>query len=192
MNPLLLAMTLSDLVSSTSRSPCLCLKSKYPLGPCSLPLIVWLLVADSHDSFMVNLNPYISQLDPQLHTFDRVRQQSAFLLTAVLAAAAKAFNPALHRKLRDHAEDILTGIFRTGIKSVETAQAVMVMTYWKESEDTRAWMFVGYVIRMGMELGWHRLTPYSPQRSGSRADLQNRQARNIERTWFVLFVYDRR
>ncbi|KAK2060663.1 hypothetical protein LY76DRAFT_568583 [Colletotrichum caudatum] len=143
------------------------------------------------ENFMANLNSYISQLDPQLHTFGRVRQQSAFLLTAILAAAAKAFNPALHQKLRDHAEDILADNFRTGIKSVETAQAVMIMTYWKESEDTRAWMLLGYVIRMGMELGWHRLTPHSPQRSGSRTDLQNRQARNIERTWFVLFVYDR-
>ncbi|GJC90794.1 protein priB [Colletotrichum liriopes] len=140
---------------------------------------------------MVNLNPYISQLDPQLHTFNRVRQQSAFLLTATLAAAAKAFNPALHKKLRDHAEDILNCNFRKGTKSVETAQAVMILTYWKESEDTRAWMLLGYVIRMGMELGWHRLASYSLHRSDSTTELQSRQARNIERTWFVLFVYDR-
>ncbi|OHW98377.1 fungal specific transcription factor domain-containing protein, partial [Colletotrichum incanum] len=135
---------------------------------------------------MVNLNPYISQLDPQLHTFNRVRQKSAFLLTAILAAAAKAFNPALHKKLRDHAEDILTCNFRKGIKSVETAQAVMILTYWKDSEDTRAWMLLGYVIRMGMELGWHRLASYSLHRSDSTTDLQSRQTRNIERTCISL------
>ncbi|KAL0780296.1 hypothetical protein CaCOL14_004780 [Colletotrichum acutatum] len=66
----------------------------------------------------------------------------------------------------------------------------MILTYWKESEDTRAWMLLGYVIRMGMELGWHRLAPYSPQ-SIAVTDLERRQARNIERTWLVLFVYDR-
>ncbi|EFQ34874.1 fungal specific transcription factor domain-containing protein [Colletotrichum graminicola M1.001] len=159
--------------------------------PIRLGLITLSIAMSLFANFMTNLNPYISQLDPQLHTFDRVRQQSPFLLTAILAAAAKAFNPALHQKLRDHAEDILSDSFRTGIKSVETAQAIMIMTYWKESEDTRAWMLLGYVIRMGMELGWDRLTSYSPQRSGSGTDLQNRQARNIERTWFVLFVYDR-
>ncbi|KAK2002618.1 fungal-specific transcription factor domain-containing protein [Colletotrichum falcatum] len=159
--------------------------------PIGLGLINLSIAISLFENFMVHLNPYISQLDPQLHTFDRVRQQSAFLLTAVLAAAAKAFNPALHQKLRDHAEDILADSFRTGIKSVETAQSIMIMTYWKDSEDTRAWMLLGYVIRMGMELGWHRLTSYSPQRSASRTDLQNRQVRNIERTWFVLFVYDR-
>ncbi|KAK1968053.1 hypothetical protein LY78DRAFT_605462, partial [Colletotrichum sublineola] len=159
--------------------------------PIRLGFINLSIATSLFDNFMTNLNSYISQLDPQLHTFDRVRQQSSFLLTAILAAAAKAFNPALYQKLRDHAENILTDSFRTGIKSVETAQAILIMTYWKESEDTRAWMLLGYVIRMGMELGWHRLTSYSPQRSGSRTDLQNRQARNIERTWFVLFVYDR-
>ncbi|KAK7452305.1 fungal specific transcription factor domain-containing protein [Colletotrichum acutatum] len=121
---------------------------------------------------------------------NRIRQESSFLLTAILAAAAKAFNPALYRKLRDHAEDILASTFRKGTKSVETAQAVMILTYWKESEDTRAWMLLGYVIRMGMELGWHRLAPYSPQ-SIAVTDLERRQARNIERTWLVLFVYDR-
>ncbi|KXH52855.1 fungal specific transcription factor domain-containing protein [Colletotrichum simmondsii] len=118
------------------------------------------------------------------------RQESSFLLTAILAAAAKAFNPALYRKLRDHAEDILASTFRKGTKSVETAQAVMILTYWKESDDTRAWMLLGYVIRMGMELGWHRLAPYSSQ-SSAVTDLERRQARNIERTWLILFVYDR-
>lgn len=140
---------------------------------------------------MESLNPYISQLDPYLHTFSRIRRDSSFLLTAILAAAAKAFNPALYRKLRDHADDILASTFRKGTKSVETAQAVMILTYWKESEDTRAWMLLGYVIRMGMELGWHRLAPYSSQ-SSATTDLERRQARNIERTWLILFVYDRR
>ncbi|EXF78510.1 fungal specific transcription factor domain-containing protein [Colletotrichum fioriniae PJ7] len=122
---------------------------------------------------------------------NRIRRDSSFLLTAILAAAAKAFNPALYRKLRDHAEDILASTFRKGTKSVETAQAVMILTYWKESEDTRAWMLLGYVIRMGMELGWHRLAPYSSQ-SSATTDFERRQARNIERTWLILFVYDRR
>ncbi|KAK1537536.1 fungal specific transcription factor domain-containing protein [Colletotrichum paranaense] len=121
---------------------------------------------------------------------NRIRQESSFLLTAILSAASKAFNPALYKRLRDHAEGILASTFRKGTKSVETAQAVMILTYWKESEDTRAWMLLGYVIRMGMELGWHRLAPYSPQ-SNAAMDLERRQARNIERTWLILFVYDR-
>ncbi|KAF4892981.1 Protein priB [Colletotrichum fructicola] len=141
--------------------------------------------------FMVTLNPYISQLDPHLHSFSRVRKKSAFLLTVILAAAAKAFNPALNKKLRDHAEDMLADSFRRGSKSIETAQAIMIMTYWKDPEDTRAWMYLGYIIRMGMELGWHRLAPYSLKTSDIGTDHEIREARNIERTWLVLFVYDR-
>ncbi|KAI3541715.1 fungal specific transcription factor domain-containing protein [Colletotrichum abscissum] len=158
--------------------------------PIQLGLLNSSIASSLFENFMESLNPYISQLDPYLHTFSRIRQESSFLLTAILSAASKAFNPALYKRLRDHAEGILASTFRKGTKSVETAQAVMILTYWKESEDTRAWMLLGYVIRMGMELGWHRLAPYSPQ-SNAAMDLERRQARNIERTWLILFVYDR-
>ncbi|TDZ49730.1 Protein priB [Colletotrichum trifolii] len=67
----------------------------------------------------------------------------------------------------------------------------MIMTYWKDPDDTRAWMYLGYVIRMGMEMGWHRLAPRQSQRSDPAAELELREAKNIERTWLVLFVYDR-
>jgi hypothetical protein len=141
---------------------------------------------------MTSLNPYISQLDPQLHNFTRVREKSSFLLTTTIGAAAKAFNPALAPKLREHAENLLSEHLRRGTKSIETAQAIMIMTYWKDPDDTRAWMHLGYVIRMAMEMGWHRLVPYQPKRADQFSELAIREARNIERTWFVLFVYDRR
>jgi hypothetical protein len=141
---------------------------------------------------MTSLNPYISQLDPQLHTYDRVRAKSSFLLTTTLAAAAKAFNPALAPTLRAHAEKLLGESLVKGTKSIETVQAIMIMTYWKDADDTRAWMYLGYVIRMGMEMGWHRLVPYQPRTLDQSTDLAAREVRNAERTWLVLFVYDRR
>jgi len=141
---------------------------------------------------MTSLNPYISQLDPQLHTHDRVREKSSFLFTATLAAAAKALNPALAPKLREHAEMLLGQHLSQGTKCIETAQAIMIMTYWKDADDTRAWMYLGYVIRMGMEIGWHRLAPYQPRTHDTSYDLAAREVRDIERTWLVLFVYDRR
>lgn len=66
------------------------------------------------------------------------------------------------------------------------------MTYWKEPDDSRAWVSLGYVIRMGIELGWHGLKPYKVDQSGDSSDLQKREVRNIQRLWFILFVYDRR
>lgn len=139
---------------------------------------------------MQSLNPYVCQMDPILHTLNYVRRRCSFLLTAILAAAAKALNPTLHGKLQQHAETLFANSFRLGKKSIEIAQAVLIMTYWKEPEDTRVWISVGYVIRMGMDLGWHRLQ-WSSNRQYPSTEMQ-REARNIQRLWYILFVYDRR
>lgn len=141
---------------------------------------------------MTSLNPYISQLDPHLHTYARVKEKSTFLLTTILAAAAKAFNPALAPRLRDHAEELLGKNLVRGAKCIETAQAIMIMTYWKDPDDTRAWMYLGYVMRMCMELGCHRLKPYVGSTTDLPIENTSREQRDVERTWLVLFVYDRR
>jgi hypothetical protein len=140
---------------------------------------------------MTKLNPYISQLDPYLHTLTYVRQKSSFLLSAVLTAASKSFEPALYPSIHAHAEKLFMEAFQRGDKSAETVQAIMVLTYWKEPSDTRAWMSVGLAIRMSMDLGWHKLgtTLTSPK---DLTDTRQREIRNDERTWLVLFVYDRR
>lgn len=136
------------------------------------------------------LNPYISQLDPTLHTFAYTRRKSHFLLTAILAVSAKNFNTALYKPLLKHAEDLFVESFRRGTKCTETAQAILILTYWKEPDDTRTWLNLGYVIRMGMDLGWHRFRVRTTP--GDASEMERRKTRNEERTWFVLFVYDRR
>ncbi|KAF2635882.1 hypothetical protein P280DRAFT_501671 [Massarina eburnea CBS 473.64] len=140
------------------------------------------------ERFMGNLNPFISQFDPVLHTFDYVRETSPFLFSSMLTAVAKALNPSIYSPLRDHAEKLFAQAFRRGDKSPEVVQAILVLTYWKEPEDTRAFVNVGLAIRIAMELGWHKLV--HDQTTGSN-ELEARRARNIERTWLVLFVYDR-
>lgn len=134
------------------------------------------------------LNPYISQLDPKLHSFDYVRQKSPFLLTTILSTSSKAFHPSLHPALRSHSEKLLGEAFVQGIKSTETVQAICIFTYWKEPDEIRTWLLVGYAIRICIELGWHEL---EPGRVG-HDESSSRERRNIERTWLVLFVYDRR
>ncbi|CCD48319.1 similar to fungal specific transcription factor [Botrytis cinerea T4] len=143
------------------------------------------------DSFMRCLNPYICQLDPKLHTFDYVRQRSSFLLAAILSASSKAFHPALHPTLRSHTENLLGRVFTKGAKSTEIVQAILIFTYWKEPAEIRTWLLVGYAIRMCIELGWHELKPVTQKPRISTDEMSIREARNIERTWLVLFVYDR-
>ena len=137
------------------------------------------------------LNPFVSQLDPNLHDFAYTRHRSSFLLTAVLTASAKFFHPVLYHKLYQRSQDLFTSVFRQGTKSVEVVQAILILTYWKEPQDTRVWTSVGYAIRVCMDLGWHRLRP-SLAEDQSRTQIDQREIRNKERTWLVLFVYDRR
>lgn len=141
---------------------------------------------------MTHLNPYICQFDPVLHTFAYVQRRSPFLLSAILAASAKAFNPSVHSALREHAEYMFAKCFSKGKKSTEIIQAILVLTYWKEPDDTRAWLSIGYVIRMCMELGWHRRSPVSKDTLEQMDVVTWRELRSIERTWLLLFVYDRR
>lgn len=138
---------------------------------------------------MRNLNHYVCHLDPHLHTFASVQEKSPLLLTACLAVTAKILNPSVYPGLKDHAELLKMECFRRGDKSPEIVQAILILTYWKESDDTRAWLSVGYAIRLCMDLGYYKLAPDQGQEG---SEMMIRERRNAERTWLVLFVYDRR
>lgn len=113
-------------------------------------------------------------------------------MTAILATSAKTFNPNIHMKLHEHAESLLANSFRRGEKSIETAQAILILTYWKEPRDTRAWALVGYVIRICLDMGWHRLSLAESQSTVPQSERERRELRNVERTWYALYVYDQR
>ncbi|KAF5579102.1 hypothetical protein FPCIR_11242 [Fusarium pseudocircinatum] len=154
--------------------------------PIELGLITPSLAKSLFDSFITVLNPYISQLDPQFHTLPYVRSKSAFLLSSMLAMAAKAFNHVLYMKLYDHAQDLFSNVFRRGSKSVEIVQAILILTYWKEPQDTRVWTSVGYAIRICMDLGWHKLAHCPSEAVTTESEVQRRERRNIERTCISL------
>lgn len=160
-----------------------------PEDPIVLDLVNAHVAACLLEYFMQKINPYISQLDPALHSLSYLRK-CPFLLTAVLAAAAKAFESSLYPGLHAHAEHLFVESFRRGDKSAEVIQGICLLTYWKEPNDTRAWTSVGLAIRIAMDLGWHKLSPHASRKPGL-SELERREIRNAERTFLVLFVYDR-
>ncbi|KAL3485208.1 fungal-specific transcription factor domain-containing protein [Aspergillus germanicus] len=164
-------------------------ESLSPDDPVVLGLINTQVASCLLEYFMQKINPYISQLDPALHTFSFLRK-SPFLMTTVLAAAAKAFESSLYADLNAHAEALFATCFRRGDKSTEIIQAILLTTYWKEPNDTRVWTSVGLAIRIAMDLGWHKLSPTASRKEGL-TEHQRREIRNVERTFLVLFVYDR-
>ncbi|EEP81413.1 predicted protein [Uncinocarpus reesii 1704] len=148
------------------------------------------------DNFFKYLNPFTCQFDPMLHTMRYVRSRSSFLFSILLAAAAKVFSPQLYVKLHEHVESLLREILGSGQKSTEIVQGICLITHWKEPSDSRAWMLVGYAIRACMEMGWHKLNPthLEPAEDGQEGhtkEMELRERRNRERTWLMLFVYDR-
>src|SRR5258706_901048 len=143
-------------------------------------------------SFFTYLNPFIAQFDPILHTFDFVRNRSPFLLTCILATAARIFNAPLHPKLCKHAEKLLSEALVSYERSTEIVQAILLFTYWKEPEDCRSWQLVGYAIRMCIAMNWHKFPPNDDSGTPQGTEVEIREQRNKERVWLVLFVYDRR
>lgn len=140
---------------------------------------------------MRSFNPFICAFDPSFHTFQYVREQSSFLLTVMLSVSAKAFNPAVYLDLHRHSEKLFTDAIARGTKTPDIIQAIVLKTYWKQPDDTRSWAIIGYAIRLAMELGWHKLSLKEEDMTAmSIGEILKR--RNIERTWLVLFVYDRR
>ncbi|KAL7908429.1 Aldehyde/histidinol dehydrogenase [Trichoderma velutinum] len=157
-----------------------------PEDPIEMGILNLSIAKSLFENFIIVLNPYISQLDPHLHTFLYVRQKSSFLFTAVLAMSAKTFNPIVYNALYDHAQDLYTESFRNGAKSTEIVQAILILTYWKQPQDTRAWTSLGYAIRMCMDMGWHKLTAYSPASRAMVDEARRREVRNVERTCISL------
>ncbi|KAI1620125.1 hypothetical protein EDD37DRAFT_674996 [Exophiala viscosa] len=154
--------------------------------PISKGIVSFHIATSLFENFMKSFNPFICVLDPALYTFRHVRERSSFLLTVMLAASSKVYNPALHPEIHKYSEQLLNGAFAQGAKSPEVIQAILLSTYWKQPEDTRSWSLIGYTIRLCMELGWHKFKPNSDADDSAASELVVRQRRNVERTWMSL------
>ena len=128
--------------TSTQQSP----QDTSPDDPIVKALVNIHVAASLFEGFMKHLNPFVCQLDPQLHTLSYVRASSSFLFTAVLAAAAKLLHAPLYPALSTHAEDLFIESFRNGSKSVEIVQAILILTYWKKPDDNRAWLIDSAIV----------------------------------------------
>ncbi|KKZ62248.1 hypothetical protein EMCG_00415 [[Emmonsia] crescens] len=165
--------------------------------PINLDLVDLSAAQNLFDNFLNFMNPFIALFDPKLHALKYIRIRSSFLFSALLSTAAKIFKPSLYPKLHEHVESILKDILSTGQISTEIVQGICLLTFWKEPSDSRAWLLVGYAIRAAIEMGWHKLNPpclhsfASSMRESVETELEVRERRNKERSWLMLFVYDR-
>ncbi|KAI6006073.1 hypothetical protein EDD15DRAFT_704761 [Pisolithus albus] len=146
------------------------------LDGCDDPITAGLITEEKarilFDLIMLRLNPFINLFDPALHSVDYVRSRCPFLFTTLMMAGCKFFEPNLYKDCLRLAHDLALCAFSKAWKRVEVVQAFACMTYWREQEDNRTWMYIGYP-------------------PPNETDFQLRERRNRERTYLVLFIHDR-
>ncbi|KAI1608234.1 hypothetical protein EDD36DRAFT_423657 [Exophiala viscosa] len=153
--------------------------------PISKGIVSFHIATSLFENFMKSFNPFICVLDPALYTFRHVRERSSFLLTVMLAASSKVYNPALHPEIHKYSEQLLNGAFAQGAKSPEVIQAILLSTYWKQPEDTRSWSLIGYTIRLCMELGWHKFKPNSDADDSAASELERGMSLQTGKPWMI-------
>lgn len=108
-----------------------------------------------------------------------LRRTSSVLFSSVLAAASRFYRHDLHSVLLSHAQTVLDRALLAGSTDIGVIQSLMILTYWKEPEDTSGWMKVGMALRLGYSLFWHiPRTSSLPQN-----EMEARKLLNAERTW---------
>lgn len=116
---------------------------------------------------MERLNPLVAVLDGNcrctwyaaadtpVHTMAYLRRTSSVLFSTVLASSSRFFRQDLHPALISHARTVLDRALLMGSSEIGVIQSLMLMTYWKDPEDTSGWMKVGMALRLGYSLFWH-------------------------------------
>lgn len=120
--------------------------------------------------------------DPLLavHTMHYLRRNSSVLFSTVLASSSRFFRHDLHPTLLSHARTVLDRALQAGSTDIGVVQSLMLLTYWKDPEDTSGWMKVGMAIRLGYSLFWH--IPRTEQLPED--EMEAREILNAERTWY--------
>lgn len=188
------ASTPSASERSTGFSPSLPAAPPVPTPPGGLadPIAAGIITEEDartlFDLVYLRLNPFICLFDPALHSVNYVRSRCPFLFTVLIMAGCKFFRAELYKPCQKLANELAVRAFAEGWKSVEVVQAFACLCYWKEPDDTRTWMYIGYACRMAVDLGLNR---YVPNPLPTETEFQRQERRNRERTYLVLFVHDR-
>ncbi|KAL3442951.1 hypothetical protein BJX65DRAFT_321070 [Aspergillus insuetus] len=165
------------------------------------------------------IHPLIGILDPLLHTADFVRSRSALLLTWILAVAAQFDHnsAALAKRLRVHGERLSKLVYKRGYKSVEIIQGYYISFLARSPAlniaEEHSWIYTSYASALAAELGLDQKSPASSSlhknddlpgcedsstAAMAQVDLsledsmfRQRLARNRERTWLRIFLWER-
>ncbi|KAJ4490612.1 putative fungal-specific transcription factor [Lentinula aciculospora] len=149
--------------------------------------------------FYERINPFISLLDPVLHTPASTFARCPFLFTVVCGISSRYYTEkseiypiAMHFAKHSAANALIDGW-----KTVELCQAYILMSIYavpaKRWEEDRSWLYTGLAIRQDVffrqiatDLNLHHASTTKPQ-----TEKQEREILNRIRVWMICFNLDR-
>ncbi|KAF7368188.1 hypothetical protein MVEN_00137900 [Mycena venus] len=166
----------------------------------SLPeiLIHGLVVPEDVDKlfeiFYTRINPFVSLLDPVMHTPASTFARCPFLFTVVCAVCSRYYpeKSEIYPIAMHFAKHSAATALIDGWKSVELCQAYILMSIYavpaRKWEEDRSWLYAGLAIRIATDLNLHQV----PSRKAHKEnEIQARELLNRTRVWMVCFTLDR-
>ncbi|EWZ78270.1 hypothetical protein FOWG_17420 [Fusarium oxysporum f. sp. lycopersici MN25] len=147
-----------------------------------------------YEGFFKHFNCLVGLLDPNLYTFSYTRSRSSLLFTMVLTISSRIFQPESHYLIRNHTEFLLGRVLLACDSEVENIWAIICMYHWKDANDTRGYMLIGFALRMAVSAEWNmtrRSVSYNTEGLQDPTELQVRQRRDKDRVWLALGNIDR-
>jgi hypothetical protein len=143
------------------------------------------------DIFYTRINPFISVLEPKLHTPALTFSRCPFLFTVVCAIALRYSEKREVYPIAMHfAKSAAANALIDGWKSVELCQAYILLSIYsvpaRRWEEDRSWLYTGLAIRIATDLNLHLLPPKTPTTEQQELEMLNRT-----RIWIICFNVDK-
>ncbi|TFK51353.1 hypothetical protein OE88DRAFT_1659301 [Heliocybe sulcata] len=144
------------------------------------------------DIFYTKINPFLSLLNPLLHTPSTTFARCPFLFTVICAISSRFYpeKSEIYAIAMHFAKSEAANALINGWKSVELCQAYLLMSYYavpaKRWEEDRSWLYTGLAIRLATDLNLHQLPTVK-----SATEKAAREVLNRTRTWMICFNLDR-
>ncbi|KDQ60686.1 hypothetical protein JAAARDRAFT_124881, partial [Jaapia argillacea MUCL 33604] len=144
-------------------------------------------ISELFKTFFLRVNSYFSILDPDLHTPERLINESPFLFTVICTTACRYYDGARdrHDVAMEFAEDAAGSALVDQRKDVDMCQAYLLMAVYpnpkKKWDQDTSWRLIGLAIRLAMELDLNQPPPPT---------IAERERLNRTRTWLNCFCVD--
>lgn len=144
------------------------------------------------DIYFTKINPFLSLLNPILHTPSTTFARCPFLFTVICAISSRFYpeKSEIYAIAMHFAKSEAANALINGWKSVELCQAYLLMSYYavpaKRWEEDRSWLYTGLAIRLATDLNLHQVSTVK-----SNTEKAAREVLNRTRTWMICFNLDR-